>query len=531
MNKFDRAAQSQKLIDSMPMPNGYEAFDPDSLGINTELVDAYAAQPATVANWPELQPIAAKTEAFDYPVDALPSLIRDAVLEVQGFVQAPAALVGLSAMAAVSLAAQAHYDIERAPSLTGPVGLFLVAIAESGERKSSCDGYFSKALRDHDADQLEAAKPDQQKYAADIAAWTAEKQGIESAIKHAAKNGEDTAELRQKLHKHESSKPMPPVVPRLVYADATPEALIDGLAAWKSGGVLSAEAGVVLGGHAMGDAAMRNLATMNVLWDGGAIRQDRRTRPTFSLEGARLTVALQVQEPTLREFIKGTGELARGTGFFARCLMAWPQSTQGKRGFKSPPTTFTALADFTDRLKLILSREVPFDHAKTMLHLSDEAKAIWVRYHDRIEMNLREGGALRDVRDIASKTADNAARLAGLFHVFEGHVGAVGARTMSDACTLAAWHLNESQRFFGEMALPRNMSDAARVEDWLIQCLAGTEVTAMATRDIQRLGPVRDRMRLDAAIDELVDLGRVRRKQAGKQRLIQVRSEVLGGAQ
>lgn len=534
MTDFNTLAQSQAKLDAFMTETEALHYRPpvrplpiEDIGDNLTMQRAHNRP----VPWPELQPLRAKIEGLQYPTDCLPPLIRDAVREVQGFVQAPNALVALSALSSVSLAVQTLYDVERAKSLTGPTGLFMLAIAESGERKSSCDGYFSKALRDHDAEQLEAAQPDIRAYEAAKAAWAAEKSGIEAAIKKAAKDGEDTADFKRQLLAHEAKKPLPPIVPRLVYGDATPEALIDGLDAWKSGGVLSAEAGAILGSHAMGDSAMRNLATLNVLWSGEAIRQDRRSRPSVNIEGARLTVGLQVQESTLREFIRGTGDLARGTGFFARCLMSWPESTQGERGFKKPPESFTALSAFTDRLKLILSRPVPADHAKTILHLSDGAHAAWVSYHDNIEGELREGGDLRDIRDIASKTADNAARIAALFHVFEGRTGAIDAETMGKACDLAAWHLNESLRFFGQMGQPQNMRDAVRVEEWAVRYLRGMDTDKISTRDIQQLGPVRDKQSLEDAMKELEDLGRARIVKDGRKKLVQFRAEVLGGAE
>lgn len=56
------------------------------------------------------------------------------------------------------------------------------------------------------------------------------------------------------------------VVPRLLYADATPEALAYALATgWPSGGILSAEAGAVFGVHGIGqNTILRNLALLNV---------------------------------------------------------------------------------------------------------------------------------------------------------------------------------------------------------------------------------------------------------------------------
>jgi hypothetical protein len=52
---------------------------------------------------------------------------------------------------------------------------------------------------------------------------------------------------------------------------------------------------------------MRNLALLNVLWDGGTHSVGRRTSESFTVRGARLTVALQVQETTLREFFSPIG--------------------------------------------------------------------------------------------------------------------------------------------------------------------------------------------------------------------------------
>jgi putative DNA primase/helicase len=104
-----------------------------------------------------------------------------------------------------------------------------------------------------------------------------------------------------------------------------------------------------------------------------------------------------------------------------------------------------------------------------MLSLTPEAKAAWVQYHDAIESELASGGELYDVRDVASKTADNAIRLAALFQIFEGTGGAVGLDCFESGSRIAAWHLNESRRFFGELALPVELANAARLDRWLIE--------------------------------------------------------------
>ena len=62
-----------------------------------------------------------------------------------------------------------------------------------------------------------------------------------------------------------------------------------------------------------------------------------------------------------------------------------------------------------------------------LMTFTPEAKAGWIDFYNVIEADLGEGGELRDVRDIASKTADNASRLAALFQYFEDGSLIVGA--------------------------------------------------------------------------------------------------------
>lgn len=74
---------------------------------------------------------------------------------------------------------------------------------------------------------------------------------------------------------------------------------------------------------------MRNLSLLNILWDGGTHSIGRRTSESFTVRGARLTMGLMIQEITLREYFSKSGGLARGMGFLARFLVAWPESTIG----------------------------------------------------------------------------------------------------------------------------------------------------------------------------------------------------------
>lgn len=498
--------------------------------------DAIDGAGDAVESWPEIQPLMAHVMPESYPLDALPCRIRDAVEEVSRYVQAPLPLVASSALAAVSLATQAHVDAQRDDKLQGPTSLFLLTIAASGERKSTCDGYFTQAIRAYEAVQVEASKPVLETYRADLESWEMERAGVRDKIRQLAKDGKDVSKFKNDLRILERDKPQPPRVPRLMYGDATPEALAHKLGTqYPSGGVMSAEAGTVLGSHGMGrESATRNLAQLNVLWDGGTLTIDRRTSDSFTVAGARLTIGLMVQEAALQDFLSSTGDLARGSGFLARFLVAWPESTQGSRMYTAAPKAWPAVGEFNKRMDELLRQPVPMDEegrlTPALMTFTPEAKAAWIDFYNVIEADLGDGGELRDVRDIASKTADNASRLAALFKYFEDGSLVIGAEAFEAGSRIAAWHLYEARRFYGELAVPEDVADAVRLSAWLVQYCQRMHVESIAmTKAMQLCTPAKLRKKevLQRAIVQLVDAGHIKFDQDGKVKTIRVNPALL----
>ena len=492
--------------------------------------------PALHGAWPTPQPLGVSIESLAYPVDALPTVVRDAVEEVQAFVQAPVPLVAASAISALSLAVQAIHDVQRAPTLSGPTSLYLLTIAESGERKSTCDNYFLGALREWQAEQEERLRPVREQYEKDYGAWEARVSGAKQRITQDEKAAKSTDAARRALEQVYADKPSRPSTPRLFYSDATSEALAFGLSTrWPSAGVMSSEGGAVFGSHGMSkDAAMRTLSMLNELWDGRPLTFDRVSRESVKLDGVRLTVGLQVQEPTIREFVERGGSLARGSGFFARFLLSWPESRIGSRPFREIKPRQPGLTRFHARVKSILNDSLStLDGGRLVpscLPLSSEAYGLWQVFHDQVEESQADGGELRDVRDVASKIADNAARLSALFHVVQyGAGGEVGAESFDAAARVTSWHLNESRRFFGELALPPELLNAARLDRWLVGHCRRQGVGIISRREVQRLGPnpIRCKQALDGALTELQSAGRLRLLESGSRRDVVVNPALL----
>lgn len=488
--------------------------------------------------WGEPQPLIVAGEAVPYPTDALPEGLRQAIEEVHAFVQSPIPMVAASALAVMSLVSQTHVNVKRAEKLSGPVSLFMLTIADSGERKTTCDGFFMEAIDEYEAQEREKGEPLMMRHRADLESWEAKRAGVKDKIKQLAKAGQPCLSQETALRDLEMNRPIAPRIPRLKYSDYSTEELKWKLATvWPSGGVASSEAGIVFGSHGMGkDNIMRNLSTLNQLWDGATMVTDRRTTESFTVRGARLTIGLQVQEATLHSFFDRSDGLARGTGFLARFLITWPTSTQGTRFFKDPPAQWPALSAFNRRIADLLTLPVELDGEGALnpieMTLTPKAKAAWIEFHDNIENELKSGNELYDVRDVASKSADNSARLAALFQIFTHGVGSViDVEAFETASRVVAWHLNESRRFFGELAMPKEVSNPARLDAWLVSRCRRERTNIVSARAIQQFGPngIRERNIIESCVRDLDELNRARMVMERRRKLIHVNPALLRG--
>lgn len=482
-------------------------------------------------HWEEPQPLIAKIENDAYPIHALPEFIRLAVEEAASFTQSPISMLASSALTAISLALQGHYNIRRAEKLVAPLALYFLIIAYSGERKTFGDKLFTQPFEDFLNEQWELAKPELQKYRADLQIWEAKHSGIKAKIQQLAKGRQQTTAEENALYDLEVSKPQPPKIPKLLLKDISPEKLGHSLAVdWPVAGIVTSEAGVFFGSHAMSkDVVMRTLSLLNVLWDGGSMSSERKVAEGYNIRCARLTMGLAIQESTLREAFVRTGPLARSTGFLARNLLCWPTSNMGNRPFKEAPRAWPHLEAFNSRIRAILNAPLPINNGvlePVEIGLSDSAKQDWVQYHDAVEAQLKTSGDYFEIKDVAAKSADNVARLAGLFEKFNPNGGtSVSQDSLQRAALICAWHLEEARRFFGELGLPQDLSDAVRVETFLVNFLRDKE--SVSQRDAQRCGPVRVKNRLDSALAELESLNRIRLVQDGKRKLIEVNPGVM----
>ena len=468
-------------------------------------------------SWPAPEELVNAQKSLPYPIKQTPEAFQGAVIEVADAIQAPVAMVGSSALSTLSAAAQSKYNVKRDDGFEGSsIGLYLLTVAMSGDRKSSVDGIFTQAITDFEREQRLENAENMQAFTSELSSWEAKRRGILAAITSAAAQKKETCELYRDLKEHDRERPERPRVPQLMIGESTTEAMKQHLAEkWPSAFINSAEAGEIFGGHSMRkDMILAALASFNKLWSGETVACSRASRESFVIESGRLTLNLQLQKESLDEFLRQSGTLARGSGFWARFLMSFPESLQGKRLYKTPQLNGPYLEAFNKRIKAILEKPDKFDEngilQPEIIEPTPEAKQSWIEFYNSVEEQLAPAGDFRDIRDVASKTAENAARIAALIEIFTGG-NTIRYESMYSGIALASWHLQEAQRFFGEINLPAEQENAVLLDGWLIVQAQKENTNSLPFRKVQQCGPNRIRAKevLDAALQELVDAKRV----------------------
>lgn len=495
---------------------------------------------------PQPKPIIGQQPAEPYPLDALPDLLRNAVTEVQSYVQAPVALVACNALAIASLSAQGLAKVRRDRQLVSPLSLFVWIIAEPSERKSFSEEFFIQPVRSWVREQVAAGKPQWDQYIADLDTWEASRKGIKRNIEKLAKDG-SKAELEKAsgdLKRLIEEKPQRPLIAKLHYSDATIQAITDGLQKYPSGGILTSEGGAFFGGAGMySDSIMGAMAAYNDIWTGAEIAIDRKGEGSTLLRDVALMMSISVQPEVLRKFISKTGTLARGSGFLARPLLAMPESTQGQRFYKPPPADFPALGLLNDRIKELLAlqpQHIAEDGRlqRVTLELSEPAKTVWVRYYDATEGAQQAGGEAEFVKPEAGRSADNASRIAAIFHLLEnGLEGEISRESMVRACKVAQWHLGEARRFLFTSEMPAQFSQAEAISQRIAAYIRKRKASHAADwhiitrREILqfcKVVGVQDVKTLNPVLDELLEAEHLlKRENVGRSQVITVNPRLL----
>jgi len=442
-----------------------------------------------------------------FPAESLGPLCRDAAMGIHERVQAPIGICAQSVLAVASLASQGHADIELPTGQTRPSSLFLVTVAASGERKTSCDNEAASAVRARE-EALRAA------HAESVGGYLNARDAWKKAREDAMRKGKGDARAIRSALDALGPEPEAPRHPLLTAPEPTFEGLTRALAIGQpSIGIFSAEGGQFVGGHGMSDEAkLRTAAGLSSIWDGEPIKRVRAGDGVMVLAGRRVSLHLMMQ-PDVAASLLGDRVLA-DQGLLSRLLVSAPESMAGRRLWREPGAEYAhAIKRFGERALGLL--ESPLTYANgtrdelipRALPLSRPARQLWIAFADHVERQIGPGGPLEAVRGFANKAAEHAARLAAVLCVLE-HASAldVDEECMARGIVLAQHYLGEALRLAEAARIDPGLRRARQLLDWLQRSWGEP---AVSLPDIYQLGPAgfRDKKSARAAVEILVEHG------------------------
>ena len=416
-------------------------------------------------------------DSAPYPAQALGPLC-EAAEAIATITEAPIAMCAASVLAAAALATQGQRAAETLAGIA-PASLFLLTVAESGERKSTADRLAMRGVRAFEADlRIEYdAEVDANFDALEV--WKAQRTKILGDKKS------DAAAKRADL-KALGPTPPAPIKPHIVAGAPTIEGIVKHLPELRASlGIMTEEGGALIGGHAMkAENRLATCATFSAMWDGAPLDRWRAGDGVSVHTGRRFSAHLLVQ-PVAAEALL-SDPMANGQGLLARFLTCRPPSHIGGRLRLTRDAVAEArVAVFADHVRSVLARPLPLvegtrnEVEPPSVPLSHEARSVLTDFARAVEKAQAAGGNFETARAFASKTAEHAARIAAVMTTFaDPNAATVTDETMADAVTLADYYATEAARLADAAIVPPDIADAERMRKWLLDSWAEDYISA-----------------------------------------------------
>lgn len=441
-------------------------------------------------------------QLIPYPLEVMPALIREAVRQVFHNVQAPIALCAGSALAVVSACSAPKIKVVMPyGGEPKPTGLYLMTIADSGERKTAVDAIFSKVLIGRDVRAVEQHEAALARYQTDIRIWSKAERKLVDRIAERELNDDAAADLRLRLQDHVDRKPSPPRLRCQLHQDMSERAIMDALEGAGECIALICNEGEIL----LRSAVLEKPSLLNKAWDGGPFHFDRKDRKIVASD-TRATVSVMVQSSVLQDYVSKRGDVVRGSGLWARFLVCKPMSTQGMRYTADGDPSWGEVDAFHERVRQVLD-----EGAGQVYEFDPDAKKEFIGLLNQIEAEIRPlSGYLSEIGDFASKAGENVARVAGLFHHFSDQPGRITVDTLQRAWQVVRWYLEETKRIFTPCVVPQVQVDAHSLELYLgAQGFRANTYAIISRNYVLRNGPVRKADRFSDALELLSSQGKI----------------------
>ena len=465
-------------------------------------------------------PLVSNTAKYmDFPMEALPWELANAITAIQTATQAPVEICAQSVLAVVSLATQSLANVRLPTNESKPLSCFFITVAESGERKTAVDRYATKPLKTHRDILRTQYDIDLLKYESDYDIYEYDKDRIKKGPRESGLGSQvlDSARKSNDLQQLKQSLPLEPRRPVLTCSEPTFEGLVKLFGvAQPSLGLFANEGGQFVGGHAMTDEKkLATAAGLSQIWDTGELERVRAGDGDITYFGKRLSMHLMLQPGVAEQLLNDS--LFKDQGFLSRLLVSFPKSLIGFREWVKPSAEEDErLTEYGDRILTLLASNPRVTPGKPSeldppdIVFSDGAEKVFTKYFEYCEKQQAPGGYFDAIRGLANKCPEHAARIAAMFTVYKNtNATEISYEDMDRAVQLTKYYAMESRHISHRASVDAPTLHAHRLSAWL-QKYAGETISASF---IER-GRPRPRTGLRALkklLQHLVEEGHVKR--------------------
>ena len=412
-------------------------------------------------------------ESAPFPLDALPSAMRDIIAGVARTERVPVALPAVCSLAVASAAIGAGLEITSGPNRVTRANLFFLASAESGSGKSETFRIIAAPLVDHQTRVIERWKVHTlPKIETEIGVLVREIKTLEgkAAKANTAPNEHDEmlADLeskRARKNKLGSLSSMPCIIAQDVTTERLAVLLRDNRELNFSA---SADARKlienVMGRYNPGNSTDESLYLS--AFSGDFVRVDRQGRETVILNRPCLSLCWFFQPDKMVTMLDE--ESLSASGFLARPLICHTNATPLRIEGVPQILAETVRQQWTQLIDDLLATFHAADKAHCITP-TPEAVAILNGFYNRIVD--RRGGDLADVGAFAARYGENAWRLSVVLHAAQwaGEAGhePLSAETAANAVRVVEWFVTSQL----DILAKGRRAAAVKVEDEIMKLL------------------------------------------------------------
>jgi hypothetical protein len=399
---------------------------------------------------------AAIPEWTPFPVELLPSPLREFVTEGAAALGADPAMIGMPVLSVCAGAIGLTHAVELKTSWMEYAILWPAVVAESGTLKSPAQDLAVRPLLDLQSEQIA-------EYEHKRVAWEREYERYEA-------ERADWRKLKPGTRGNPPEAPAEPVCERCVVSDSTVEALAPILAENPRGVLLARDE---LGGWLLSFNSYKqkggDLQSWLELHRGGSLLVDRKSgRQVIHVSRASVSVTGTIQPGVLQRLL--TPEFF-SSGLAARLLFVMPPCRDKRWSERtiSSGTRDMYAALLRRLLYLQFAADSDTEPRPVVVPLSDEAHALWVRWYDAFAKIQAESSGY--LASSLSKLEACAARLSLVFHVVRAvwerrpETDPIDVQDVERATRLVDWLAREQARVYAMLQVD---ADGERTEQRVV---------------------------------------------------------------